>query len=80
VLGFGEQWLEGHMHQVTGSHFAISSHSSWGKNSYMAKREPEPGPLLRFEDGCSLTRQRLVSSLQVLLQRVGIELRPKLQN
>jgi len=41
--------------------------------SYMAKRGPGPGLLFRFEDSWPLTHQKLVSNLQVVLQRVGID-------
>ena len=41
--------------------------------SYMALRGPGEGPLFRFQNGNPLTRQRLVTRRQEVLQRVGID-------
>jgi len=41
--------------------------------NYLAKKGPGPGLLFRFEDGQPLTRQRLISSMREILQKVGID-------
>ena len=41
--------------------------------SYMAVRGPGEGPLFCFQNGNPLTRQRLVSKMREVLQKVGID-------
>ena len=41
--------------------------------SYMAMRRPGNGPLFRFSDGCSLTRERFVAKVREVLQQIGID-------
>ena len=41
--------------------------------AYMTIRGSGGGPLFYFKDGCPLTRQRLVSKLRGILQRIGID-------
>lgn len=41
--------------------------------AYMALRGPGEGPLFRFQDGSPLTRQKLVTKLREVLQKVGID-------
>ena len=41
--------------------------------AYMALRGPGGGPLFRFQNGSPLTRQKLVSKLREVLQKVGID-------
>ena len=41
--------------------------------AYMSLQGPGEGPLLRFEDGRPLTRQRLVSKMRQVMQRIGID-------
>ena len=40
--------------------------------AYIALRGPGEGPLFRFQDGCSLTRQHHVAKLREVLQEVGL--------
>ncbi len=41
--------------------------------AYLVVRENKPGPLFMYQDGCCLTRQRLVVAVREALERAGMD-------
>lgn len=41
--------------------------------SYMGTKKSGKGPLFKFRDGCTLTRERFMAKVQEVLQQIGID-------